>query len=407
MAVYFVFRSHYDEPSGKCLRRFADATVLDWFRNHWGDVDAEDVAAERITRLLGWDVDPLIELFHAAFRARLPAPETDEQLEHHLQEHIDSQVKILCAPHLVTIFWLDQCRMESCSYFFDDDYLARHRQRALYLLHEGWQLPGGHSETGDFEPSEPTDEVEPPPGDGPGTTYLVCLYYDYENDGNLTELYGGLRLDGVRLPGLAAHLALKLRRYGETFLLLLRSQLFDAPFTDDPAEGGFRQVLLNVHEDGDVWRAEAEPALLAYSDWLQERQDRPAGLLFLEQALKALFRLPVAHLPDRECGPIGAVRQRLSAALENGQIRSQLEDRPVHPDEFPLPALCHAHVEDHLAQLCLNTEHWRSYRRVDLYHQWIFFDDLWAAAHPELANSILRYARCWDVLSPDGPHDQD
>ena len=35
----------------------------------------------------------------------------------------------------------------------------------------------------------------------------------------------------------------------------------------------------------------------------------------------------------------------------------------------------------------------------DLYHRWIFFDDLWAAAHPELAKAILTYAGRWDVLS--------
>lgn len=57
----------------------------------------------------------------------------------------------------------------------------------------------------------------------------------------------------------------------------------------------------------------------------------------------------------------------------------------------------------HVAQLCLHTD---CSEGVDLYHRWIFFDDLWAAAQPDLANSILRYDRCWDVLSPDGPHDE-
>jgi hypothetical protein len=91
------------------------------------------------------------------------------------------------------------------------------------------------------------------------------------------------------------------------------------------------------------------------------------------------------------------VRQRLNAAIEKKSLES---------DQLPLPGMCHVRVEEHVAQLCHNTEHWRSHHRVDLYHQWIFFDDLWAAAHADLANAILRYARCWDVLSPDGPHDR-
>jgi hypothetical protein len=33
-----------------------------------------------------------------------------------------------------------------------------------------------------------------------------------------------------------------------------------------------------------------------------------------------------------------------------------------------------------------------------MYHQWYLFDDLWASAHPDLANAILRYASRWDVL---------
>ena len=33
------------------------------------------------------------------------------------------------------------------------------------------------------------------------------------------------------------------------------------------------------------------------------------------------------------------------------------------------------------------------------FDQWFVFDDLWGAAHPELANSLLRYCTRWDVLS--------
>ena len=30
------------------------------------------------------------------------------------------------------------------------------------------------------------------------------------------------------------------------------------------------------------------------------------------------------------------------------------------------------------------------------YQQWFLFDDVWAASHPELAASLLRYAIDWD-----------
>jgi UV DNA damage repair endonuclease len=53
---------------------------------------------------------------------------------------------------------------------------------------------------------------------------------------------------------------------------------------------------------------------------------------------------------------------------------------------------------DHLLQLCLHTG--ICFGR-DVHHQWIFFDDLWAGANPDLADGILRYAQRWDVLSGD------
>ena len=30
------------------------------------------------------------------------------------------------------------------------------------------------------------------------------------------------------------------------------------------------------------------------------------------------------------------------------------------------------------------------------YQQWYLFDDMWAAAHPDLAASLLRYATSWN-----------
>ena len=33
--------------------------------------------------------------------------------------------------------------------------------------------------------------------------------------------------------------------------------------------------------------------------------------------------------------------------------------------------------------------------------QWFVFDDRWAAAHPDLAQSLLRYAVHWDPLADE------
>ncbi|ONI70737.1 hypothetical protein ALI144C_49960 [Actinosynnema sp. ALI-1.44] len=50
------------------------------------------------------------------------------------------------------------------------------------------------------------------------------------------------------------------------------------------------------------------------------------------------------------------------------------------------------HVTDHLAQLAIHIDDTFGYQ------QWYLFDSTWAAAHPDLAQSLLRYAGHWDPL---------
>ena len=63
MSVYFVYRSHYDNPSTKYLKRFADGSVLEWFRNHWAHLAHAEEAHDRLKALLGQDVYGFGSLF--------------------------------------------------------------------------------------------------------------------------------------------------------------------------------------------------------------------------------------------------------------------------------------------------------------------------------------------------------
>jgi hypothetical protein len=51
-------------------------------------------------------------------------------------------------------------------------------------------------------------------------------------------------------------------------------------------------------------------------------------------------------------------------------------------------------VDDHLAQVAMHCGESFGYQ------QWYLFDTAWAAAHPDLARSLLRYANHWDPLGP-------
>ena len=124
--------------------------------------------------------------------------------------------------------------------------------------------------------------------------------------------------------------------------------------------------------------------------------DVPAELGPLRGVLARAGRLPVLAINyDQACG---------QALLEPGieDSRARIAERlRTFGDRGERPKGSQVHVEDHLAQLCLHDRGWA-------WHQWYLFDDLWAGAHADIANSLLNYGRRWDVLSsprsatPDG-----
>src|SRR5262249_38987059 len=110
------------------------------------------------------------------------------------------------------------------------------------------------------------------------------------------------------------------------------------------------------------------------------------GISLLRGAFERLARFPGQlqnKLPHNADLPT-ACRQLLDLeAQHRGELRTTIHSL--------------IHVEDHLAQMCLDG----SWEEEPLFDQCICFDDLWASAHPDLANAILRFAARWDVLSAD------
>jgi uncharacterized protein (TIGR02996 family) len=316
-------------------------------------------------------------LFEAAAEHHLPPPATADDLELYLAEHLYVEGEIRFRPHCIQVL-TDDDEIQLAYYFFDDHYLARQGKKAAYLLNDGWRLPGGHG-AGAFKTREPTTALHPK-GPGEGTTYLAFLaYYD---SGNLDDIECASRIPGVRLPDLARYLTRAAPAEWPLELRLLRSQLLAAPEGADLTEQGFLDEM-RTGSDDTPW--------LAYSDWLAEQGRPAAGVVLLERALQAAGHYPLAVVCNRlpttgaGAGPIPEARKELQA------LAARLGGRTGNN-----PALSLVHVEEHLAQLCLHTARWGN---RDLYHQWVLFDDLWAAARPDLAGAVLRYAGRWDVLS--------
>jgi uncharacterized protein (TIGR02996 family) len=124
----------------------------------------------------------------------------------------------------------------------------------------------------------------------------------------------------------------------------------------DAHEAAFLAELRSRPDDEATW--------MACSDWLADRGRPSAGVEVLRRALEVV-------------------------AAEG------VESRWKHD-----PSLSRIHAEEHLAQLCIHTNA-RHLARGVRHHwdQWYFFDDLWASAHPDVANGLLSYGLRWDALS--------
>jgi uncharacterized protein (TIGR02996 family) len=226
-------------------------------------------------------------------------------------------------------------------------------------------------------------EPLPPEGRGDGRLWInVLAYYD---SGNLYDLEGARVIPGIRLTDLPTWL-LQTEPTGEWSwpleLRLLRSQLAP-PDGAEATEAEFLRSLAAHPDRSETWAV--------YSDWLLGRGEQRAEVVVLRRALERCSELVVAHIgggtwKDRCRGDLEAAREDAEKlAQEFGGREPRARERSL------------LNVDGHLAQLCLFTADFRE----GMYHQWILFDDLWAAANPTLANGVLRFAARWDVLSAD------
>ncbi|MCI0460728.1 MAG: TIGR02996 domain-containing protein [Gemmataceae bacterium] len=193
------------------------------------------------------------------------------------------------------------------------------------------------------------------------------------------ELVGGYVMDGIRLPELSRHL---IETEGVNWFAeigLLRALLPVPRKGAKSLEQSFLEQIRADPKDNATWGA--------YSDWLEERGEPPAGLHLLRQALvragyekRGVFANDYAFWDDIE-GPVRDI-------YEGAQHLASAYDRC----RGPRPEV---HLGEHLAQMCVQ----RDGEEGAIHDQWILFDDVWAAGQPDLANSILCFAERWDVLS--------
>jgi hypothetical protein len=367
--TWFVYRSPYEETSGRRVRRLPDASPLAWFQRMWQttadeehfarDADAYTWVDANLEADLGGWVYGLSSLFctpddlgpdspWADRRGPLPAStwqELRDLLLGHLYVEGDPRERIRVDGHSVRAATDDD--EVDLVYYFLDDALAARSDRASYPLLEDWRLPvAAGTGGGVFHEPGGVQRLTARQG-GMGTTYVVAPE-PYRFLDPCDRLPPPAALVGIRLPELADH---------------LRSA------RPDRASPAWPYELLTLRALVAPGDRRIGPALRRYT--------RSAEWLLDYAAEKARQTAADDH---------ATARAAFAAFLHT---RSKLQDEGSQPD----PA--HSRVDDseHLAQALIHVNDALGYRR------WYLFDDVWAAGQPELAASLLRYACSWDPFS--------
>jgi hypothetical protein len=286
---------------------------------------------------LGGRVYGLSSIFAAALEKNLPRPETTAELRVLLHRNLyveGGEDYVRLDDHSLRVR-TDDDEVELAYFFVDDDIVASAVDRLAYLLQTSWPLPYGVGTSKPFVPDVPVT-VATPAGTDETTTYAVFLTH---YDGTTLARLRPLAFPGVGLATLARHLR-------------------DVAHPSDLAWPAELIVLRALLAPDDVTIL---PAL--------ERCNRWPG-----------FNLNANPWPDLPDGHDAAHRQ----AQETLRTGESLDGRR--------PELSLIRVDGNLAQLALHCS------QAFGYQQWYLFDSTWAARHPSVAQSLLRYAGHWDPL---------
>ncbi len=340
--IWFVYRSHYEGPLSRRVRRIEAPSIVAWFRERFQDARVAEAPHDVGEADLGGYVYGFGTIFEAVKEHKLVAPTTMSGLEKLLQEHLyveGGRENIRVSNHTLRVT-TDDDEVHLAYFFFDDEAVAKYPDRLSYLLLEDPKLPDGEAE-GAFEPPFELDPLLPG-GKDRGNTY-ACLFTFYDGQSLPGEVHV---FPGVRLPDLCAHL---------------------------------RQVTPTSKPES--WSAE----------WLDTW---PIEMRLLRAMVDPEDRTVEAALTRAAAYPIESVAARMNHShLGIGSYkdaRGEFEKAAEGKEHGGDPSRSIVHVGKHVAVLCAHeSKHFG-------YQQWILFDDRWAAAHPALAASMLRYGRSWD-----------
>lgn len=347
--IWFVYRSHYEGPLSRRVRRLDAPSILDWFSRRMNEARAADKPGEIYHDELGGYVYGLGTIFEAAKEHSLLPPKTIGQLETMLREHLyveGGRDNLRIDEHSLRVL-TDDDEVNLAYFFFDDEALRKHPDRLAWLCHEEAKLPDGDAD-GSFVPPFSPGKILPE-GEGEGATYAALLtFYDGDSLPGSTHVF-----PGVRLPELASH---------------LRSVV--------PA----KKTAAWSKEWLETWPVELR---------LLRAMIEP-GQISIAPALTRCAAYPLRAVGGGTNHSLLGVGAHANAYDEFYKVGTGF-----HMEGDTSKSI--VQIKPHAAMLCAHTSDFFGYE------QWILFDDRWAAANPALAASILRYAHQWDPFDDPSP----
>jgi len=185
--IWFVYRTHYEGPLSKRVKKLNAPSVLAWFQK------AIEKKGKGVEKELGGGVYGLDSLFEDEH----DVPKSVSALRDLLEEDLYSEGDIRVDAHSVRVQTDDD--EVDLAYFFLDATALKKKDRVAWLLHEEPKLPTKIGK-GKYKPPFPIDAITKTKGEG--TTYVCILtFVDSESMPGSAHAF-----QGVRLPALAAHM---------------------------------------------------------------------------------------------------------------------------------------------------------------------------------------------------------
>ena len=185
-SVTFVYRSDYDNPSGKFVRRLKETTILEWFQKNW-ELGTVEIGDDQWLgeRELGRRVYGFWYLFEQIAERKTPVPQSNKQLCATMHELGYPEGFIHFEANAAEAF-TDDDELDLRWFFVEAEFADKHPEKCRYLLHDG-PLP---TEAESSQSSEPC-------------TYLYAHGCPMDGD---SQMWDRVVVPGTRLGDFQSHL---------------------------------------------------------------------------------------------------------------------------------------------------------------------------------------------------------